>query len=167
MNLDPLDRQRRNLLRGLTATAALSVAGVSGAADGVIRLPTVRLLDGASFTPQVGGGQALVVVFWATYCPFCARHNAHVDKLYRQTRGLPIQILTAATDTDPNAVRAYMERNSYAFPVTLDSAALRAPLSPRKVIPLTCCVDRNGVLRPVVPGEMFEEDVLDLAKLAA
>lgn len=36
----------------------------------------------------------------------------------------------------------------------------------RKVIPLTCVVDRAGRLREVIPGEMFEEDVLDLAKWA-
>ncbi|KWT94178.1 MULTISPECIES: TlpA disulfide reductase family protein [unclassified Variovorax] len=126
----------------------------------------VRLLDGTRFAPQVRAGKALILVFWATYCPYCARHNAHIEKLYKRTRGLPLQILSAATDRDPAVVRAYMQRNAYTFPVTLDSEALKAPLTPRKVMPLTCCIDRRGVLRPAIPGEMLEEDVLDLARLA-
>ena len=26
-------------------------------------------------------GKAVVAVFWSTTCPFCRRHNAHVEKL--------------------------------------------------------------------------------------
>ena len=54
----------------------------------------------------------------------------------------------------------------YSFPVTLDARAFAAALSTRNVIPLTITVDRQGRLREVIPGEMFEEDVLALAKLA-
>lgn len=159
---DPI---RRAFLGGLISAAALGAAGLVRASDGPVTLPRVRLIDGTSFEPQ-RDGTALILVFWATYCPYCARHNAHIEKLYQRTRGLPLQILSAATDQDPPAVRAYMQRNGYTFPVTLDSAALKAPLTPRKVIPLTCCIDRQGMLRPVIPGEMLEEDVLDLARLA-
>lgn len=159
---DPI---RRDFLAGLISAGALGAAGLVRASDGPVALPMVRLIDGTGFQPQ-RDGTALILVFWATYCPYCSRHNAHIEKLYQRTCGLPLQILSAATDQDPAAVRAYMQRNAYTFPVTLDSAALRAPLTPRKVIPLTCCIDRRGMLRPVIPGEMLEEDVLDLARLA-
>jgi hypothetical protein len=43
---------------------------------------------------------------------------------------------------------------------------LHAALSERRVTPLTCVVEQAGVLREVIPGEMFEQDVLDLAKWA-
>ena len=33
------------------------------------------------------------------------------------------------------------------------------------MIPLTVVVDRQGRLKQVIPGEMFEEDVLDLLKI--
>jgi hypothetical protein len=39
-------------------------------------------------------------------------------------------------------------------------------LSPRRVIPLTCVLDRDGRLREVIPGEMFEEDLLAMLALA-
>jgi hypothetical protein len=44
---------------------------------------------------------------------------------------------------------------------------MAAALSTRNMIPLTVTVDRQGRLKQVIPGEMFEEDVLDLQKLAS
>jgi hypothetical protein len=43
---------------------------------------------------------------------------------------------------------------------------MRQALSLRRSVPLTCAVDRKGVLRELIPGEMFEDDVLGLAKWA-
>jgi hypothetical protein len=40
-------------------------------------------------------------------------------------------------------------------------------LSTRRLVPLTVTVDRSGRLRQVIPGEMFEADVLELARLGA
>ena len=53
----------------------------------------------------------------------------------------------------------------YTFPITLDWRPLAAALSRRNIIPLTVTVDRTGRLRHVIPGEMFEQDVSELAAL--
>ena len=49
--------------------------------------------------------------------------------------------------------------------VTLDNVSMSAALSARKLVPLTVTVDRRGRLKQVIPGEMSEDDVLDLLKL--
>ena len=75
-------------------------------------------------------------------------------------------MLGAALERDPEPVRRYMARHGYSFPVTLDDGRLRDALSERRMVPLTCVVDREGRLREVIPGEMFEADVLGLARWA-
>jgi thiol-disulfide isomerase/thioredoxin len=125
----------------------------------------IRLLDGSPWQPPAGLAQ--VVVFWSTTCPFCRRHNVHVQKLHQQLGPAGPALLTVARDRDPEAVRRYLAQAGYSFPVTLDWRPLAAALSTRNVIPLTVTVDRQGRLREVIPGEMFEEDVLALASLAA
>jgi hypothetical protein len=105
------------------------------------------------------------VVFWSTTCPFCLRHNAHIEKLRRAAAGRALEILTVARDRDPAAVRAYLERHGYGFRVTLDQAPMAAALSTRRVIPLTAVVERSGRLKQLIPGEMFEEDVMELLGL--
>ena len=131
-----------------------------------VRWPQVRLLDGGTWSAEQARNQAVVVVFWSTTCPFCLRHNAHVEKLRRALAGKRVQLLTAARDRDPAAVRSYLQRHGYGFAVTLDHAPLQDALSARKVIPLTVTVDRKGRLQQVIPGEMFEEDVVALQNLS-
>jgi hypothetical protein len=48
----------------------------------------------------------------------------------------------------------------------MEGAKLRALLTTRRVIPMTFVVDRAGRVRDAIAGEMFEEDVFDLADSA-
>jgi thiol-disulfide isomerase/thioredoxin len=132
-----------------------------------VRWPEVSLLDGGHFGPADARARAVVVVFWATTCPFCQRHNRHIEKLHRAAAGRALTVLTAARDADPSVVRRYRQVQGYTFPITLDWPALAEALGARPVIPLTLAVDRQGRLRSRIPGEMFEEDVLELLQLAA
>jgi thiol-disulfide isomerase/thioredoxin len=127
--------------------------------------PQVRLLDGSAWSAAQADGKAVVAVFWSTTCPFCRRHNAHVEKLRQAAAGQSLELITIARESDPQAVQGYMARHGWHFAVTLDNAPMSAALSARKLIPLTITVDRRGRLKQVIPGEMTEEDVLDLLKL--
>ena len=158
--------------RALGLCAALPLVGASPplhaapAAPGqVVAWPEVTLLDGSRWGPEQARGKPVVVVFWSTTCPFCLRHNAHLEKLRQATASKGLQILTVAREQEAARVQAYLSRHGYRFAVTLDQAAMAAVLSPRKVIPLTVTVDSRGHLRQVIPGEMFEEDMLELARI--
>ncbi|MEO7242806.1 MAG: TlpA disulfide reductase family protein [Variovorax sp.] len=132
----------------------------------VIDWPTLTTLEGKTIEPAQWQGQFSVLVFWATWCPFCKRHNAHLDKLYRETQGKPLRVLGVAVDGDEPLVHRYMQSNGYAFPVAIDTVGLRSRLTSRKSIPMTCIIDPRGRLTQAISGEMFEEDVLGFAKLA-
>jgi thiol-disulfide isomerase/thioredoxin len=129
-----------------------------------VNWPEVRLLDGTRWTAERAQDKAVVVVFWSTSCPFCLRHNGHIAKLQRELKGQPLEILTAARERDAAVVQRYLDQHGYRFAVTLDHVALAAALSTRRMIPLTITVGRNGRLRQVIPGEMFEADVMHLPR---
>ncbi len=154
---------RRHLLGSLAAVAAAPLQAAPAAPGEPVRWPEVTLLDGARWAPAADRAQ--VVVFWSVTCPFCKRHNAHVDKLYRAAGDGGPQVLTVSRDRDAAAVRRYLAANGYAFPVSLDQDAMAAALSTRRIIPLTLLVDRRGRLKQAIPGEMFEEDVMELLQL--
>ena len=124
------------------------------------------LLDGGRFGPAQAEGRALVVVFWSTTCPFCRRHNQHVEKLHRSAAGQGLVVLGVALDREPQAVRRYAQQQGYSFAITLAHAPMAAALASRRLIPLTVTVDREGRLLQQIPGEMFEADVLELQRLA-
>lgn len=167
--MKPFDRRRLLLaLAGSGLGAAWAPLRAAPAAPGeAVQWPQVRLLDGAGWSAAQADGKAVVAVFWSTTCPFCRRHNAHVEKLRQAAVGRPLEVITIARENDPSAVQRYLARQGWQFAVTLDQAPMRGALSTRNMIPLTVTVDRHGRLKQVIPGEMFEEDVLDLLKLAA
>jgi thiol-disulfide isomerase/thioredoxin len=150
------------LLGGAAAAAAWPGCAQAAPAERgqPVAWPEVALLDGGRWGAVQAQDKAVIVVFWSTTCPFCLRHNAHIEKLRRAAAGRPLEILTVARDKDAGAVKAYLARHGYGFQVTMDQGPMAAALSSRKVIPLTVTVDRQGRLGQEIPGEMFEEDVM-------
>lgn len=166
-----LHRQSRRralaaLLGGGLLGSALPLRAAPAAKGEAVQWPAVRLLDGRPLPAPWLAGQAAVVVFFSTTCPFCARHNKHVQKLAAQMSGQPLQVIGVAQDRQRADVNRYLSNNAYTFAVTMDHRPLHEAMASRRVIPLTCVIDRTGRLRDVIPGEMFEEDVLELAQWA-
>ena len=158
--------KRRNLcLLGLASVLPGLTRAQSPDPGAPIDWPVISLVGGDKLDSASWRGQPAVVVFWATYCPYCRRHNARVDKLYRTTKGQALRVLGVALDPGEDAVRRYMAANDYSFPVAMDGGVLRQRLTPRRVIPMTCVLDRQGRLVQAIPGEMSEDDLLGLARL--
>ena len=168
--------QRRTVLTVAPAAWALALQARAQALPPAqpgqaVAWPDVRLLGGGRWPAAQWAGQAAVVVFWSTTCPFCKRHNQHVEKLYRAAQvsaggGRSLQVLAVAREQDAAAVRRYAAQQGYSFPISLDNGPMSAALSTRRVIPLTVTVDRQGRLLQAMAGEMFEEDVMELLQLA-
>lgn len=169
-------RRRHCLMAGAAISAGMLALGArpaGAAAEGaapavgeVVRWPDIGLLDGRRVAPPQPGQLASVVVFFSTTCPFCARHNVHVQKLRDAAADLPLRVVGMAHESDPTVVQRYASRRGLNFDISLDAGRMRAALSPLRGIPLTCVVDRQQRLREVIRGEMFEDDVLGLVKWA-
>jgi thiol-disulfide isomerase/thioredoxin len=160
---------RRQVLRGagllLAGTSALA-AELAPPATEVVEWPPLTLLDGSVLGSDAWVDTAAVVVFWATWCTYCARHNARIDRLHRSAAGPHLRVLGVVMDADALAAQHYMSGRGYQFPVVVGNAALRERFTARRIVPMTCLVDRRGVLRQAIPGEMAEDDVMALAGLA-
>ncbi len=159
--------RRQCLAVGLGAAMPLASLAAAARSGDVVEWPAITLLDGSTWAPSSWQGLPAVVVFWATWCAHCQRHNAHIDKLYRTLAGRSLRIVGAAIDGDTGSVHRYMASHGYAFPVTLDVEPTRSLLTVRRSVPLTCTIDARGRLKQAIPGEMSEADVLELASLAS
>lgn len=157
---------KRRMLLGLAALAVGPAPAAPARLGDAVAWPTTKLLDGSSWSAEQARGQAVVVVFWTLDCAYCERHLAHVEKLHRVAQGKPLFILAALRGGSAAAARNRLQERGWTFAVTLDAEPLSAVLSQRRSVPLTVTVDREGRLREQIPGEMFEDDVIGLLKLA-
>lgn len=122
-------RRRRWLLPAVAITAATAGVFVAvrhgqapkapqeAATSAFWRHPLVTL-DGASFSLDAFRGQALLVNFWATWCPPCVDELPLIDRFYAKRSANSGQFLAVALDKT-DAVRTFLARHPLAMPVAL------------------------------------------------
>lgn len=187
-SLKPIFPDRRRWLRrtaGLALTGlagrALAQAGAGPAAEArsapggaartaappigtKIDVPATRLLDGRELAPAHWRDKVLVVELWATWCPFCARQNPHLDRLHRAHAGKGLEVLALSIDRRPEDAQRYMAERGYAFHAAMFDARWQAAIGRPKGLPIVWVIGRDGALKQIEIGEMFPEDVEELAR---
>ncbi|MCO5105840.1 MAG: TlpA family protein disulfide reductase [Burkholderiaceae bacterium] len=180
--------ERRRLLRRVTGLALTGLAGpvlaqaaaapagqASARAAGAARnatppigakidLPSTRLLDGREIAPAYWRDKVVVVELWASWCPFCKRQNPHLDRLHRAHAGAGLEVLALSIDRNPEDARRYMREHGYAFHAAMFDERWHAAIGRPKGLPIVWVIGRDGALKQVEIGEMFPEDVEELAR---
>ncbi len=164
---------RRRLLTAVgAAVAACAAPRLASAATEApslgsrIELPPVRLLDGREIAPAYWRGKVLVVELWATWCPFCARQNPEIDKLHRANAASGLEVLGLSIDRKAEDAKRYMREHDYAFHAAMLDPKWEAALGRPKGLPIVWVIGRSGRLEQLEIGEMFPEDVAELARWA-
>ena len=128
-------------------------------------LPQLDLLGGGVFRPDQAKGQITVLYWWASTCPFCAEQSPEMQKLWQANQGRGLQLLTLSVDRTADEARAYLRKKSYTFPSIWVNAAVHQSLPKPKGLPVTVVLGRDGRVIQADKGQMFAEDVAQLADL--
>ena len=111
-----------------------------------------RLLDGRQLPAQALAGKAVLVVFWATWCPPCQKELPELQALYEQYRSRGFEILALSIDADQFVVEEFWKDHEYAFPVAMKAPAHTQAFGPVRGTPTLYLIDRKGVLRMAHTG---------------
>ncbi|MDZ7670937.1 MAG: TlpA disulfide reductase family protein [Gammaproteobacteria bacterium] len=110
----------------MSAVAAAKSGDAAAMAEGN-RFPTFSLLrsDGNEWRLADHAGQPKLVVFWATWCPYCRRLMPGIVSLHEefQSRGLEVVGVNFRDDGDTDA---YAREMGIDFAIVLDGDALAA-----------------------------------------
>lgn len=165
--LNPPARLKR-LFLVFAIIAGVSVqahAGMTSLKKGAtIVLPEFTLLDGTVLDQNTFKNKPVVLEFWASWCPYCARQNAYIQKLHEQLQDGELQLITVSIDKNATAAADYMAKNQYTFKAATFTPQVKAVFGEIKVIPLVFVIDKNSIIQEIIPGEMFEEDVMEMRK---
>lgn len=116
-----------------------------------------RLLDGKTLGAKALKGKAVLVVFWATWCPSCQKELPELQALYEKHRGRGFEILAISVDADRFTVEEFWKDHDYAFPVAMRVPAHTQAFGPVKATPTLYLVDRKGVLRMARIGGLGQD----------
>jgi thiol-disulfide isomerase/thioredoxin len=114
---------------------------------------TVARLGGGTLALNEFRGRDVLINVWATWCGPCRREMPALERLEKAENG---RLLVVAIDQgeDPAAVKPYAQRFGITFPVGLDADQHVGTVLHMVGMPSSFFVDRSGVIRDAVDGEM-------------
>ena len=107
-------------------------------------------------------GQVVLVNFWATWCPYCRHEMPAMETFYRENREKGFAIVAYSLDKSQAEVDAFMRAEGYTFPAPLADPAATAAFGGVNRVPLSFVVDRDGMLRYKVAGQVHAGRLDDL-----
>ena len=106
---------------------------------------TLTDLQGRSWTLRQLRGKVVLVNFWDTQCPPCARQMPDLESLYQQFNAQGLVIL-AISDEDAAKVKPFMAQTKVSYPVLLDPGGKANRAFAVEGFPKSFVYDREGKL---------------------
>jgi thiol-disulfide isomerase/thioredoxin len=147
------------------ASVLFASLAVPAAAQDRVRWTDIALFDGRTLTAAELDRSTVVVQMWASWCPFCARQNPHVQKLHEQSGGKLI-VLALSIAKDPAVEREYLRQRGYTFAAAMAPAQTTDWFGKRRTLPEVYVVQPGGRIVLREEGEMFAEDIQSLLRFA-
>ncbi len=86
-------------------------------------MPAFELEDinGNKITNAQFKNKMILLIFWATWCPYCTKEMPTVEKLYQKVKNDPnFVIVSVCLNQDKESIPLYAEMNGYNFTILLD-----------------------------------------------
>lgn len=108
---------------------------------------TLQTLDGRSVSLRDLQGKAVVVNFWATWCPPCRMEMPDLQAFYQAHLNEDVVVVAINAGEAVSLVQPFVDENNLTFDVLLDPD-MRAMTAFRVAsLPTSFFVDRQGVIR--------------------
>ncbi len=105
-------------------------------------------LDGKQWSLESLKGSAVVINFWATWCPPCREEMPSLSELFELNRGSEgLQILTILYRDVPDNAKAYFSDQGFKMPVLIDPRGKVAKRFGLAGVPETFVIDKKGILK--------------------
>jgi peroxiredoxin len=128
---------------------------------------TLESIDGQTVRLSDLRGQAVLINFWATWCPPCRAEMPAIQQAYDRYRDQGFTVLAVNLQESDAQVRAFADQFSLTFPILMDRSGSVSAQYRVRALPSTFFVDRAGVIRNVTVGgpmahAFIESQVADL-----
>ena len=123
------------------------------------RAPEMSVLDLNDKTVKLSDfkGQAVVLRFWATGCKACVAGMPVLDEQSKKYRDRGLAVLAVNMANSKPLVEVFAKGLKLSYPVFLDPALIAAKKYGVSAVPSTYFIDRKGIAKKVVVGEIKQE----------
>jgi cytochrome c biogenesis protein CcmG/thiol:disulfide interchange protein DsbE len=104
-------------------------------------------------------GKAVYLNFFASWCPPCNAEAPALERLQRRYASRGLQIVGVDVLEDAAIARSFARKYGLTYPIVVDGGALVHAYAVNG-LPVHAFIDRDGVLRAVVVGELDERQMI-------
>jgi cytochrome c biogenesis protein CcmG/thiol:disulfide interchange protein DsbE len=162
--LFPSSLIRRDFLKGLLivlGSLGLNLNWLFWPAEGALKIgdipPRADLLDLKGQKVSLPGafkGQVGLLHFWASWCPYCRKEFMAIESLFQQYKNKGFRPYSINVGENAVAVEAYLVNLKVSYSIPLDADSSTARRYGITGIPTTLIVDRGGLIRSKILGEI-------------
>jgi len=115
-------------------------------------------LNGQIWSLDKVRGKVVLLRFWADWCPYCRYEMPIIEKYYRKLNKEGFMVLAVNVKQSAAVAGAFMAQMDITFPVPLDPDGKMAKRYGVYAIPTNFLIDRQGIIREILIGEVFREE---------
>jgi cytochrome c biogenesis protein CcmG, thiol:disulfide interchange protein DsbE len=115
-------------------------------------------LKGQTWSLDKVRGKVVLLRFWADWCPYCRYEMPVIDKYYRKLNKEGFLVLAVNVKQSAEVALAFTAQLDVTFPVPLDPDGKMAKRYGVYAIPTNFLIDRQGIIREILIGEVFREE---------
>ena len=115
---------------------------------------TLETLDGQTLQLSDLQGQAVVLNFWASWCPPCRAEMPELEQAYLENKDSGLVVLGVNQGEQQAVANDFIQRFALTFPVVLDQELVASRHYKVNSLPTTFFIDRNGIIRDQVTGQV-------------
>lgn len=102
--------------------------------------PNNKLIDLSAFK-----GQVVLLMLWATWCPYCQRDLPKVEQLQKELGERGLAVVAIASDMEGyKKVKEYMDAKKVSLPIFTDPRSTIGPMLGARGVPFFVLIDREG-----------------------
>ena len=115
---------------------------------------SLPLLDGSQLTLSDLRGKAVLLNFWATWCPPCRTEMPDLEAVWREREKDGLVIVGVDLGESPSTIHAFVTRVSVTYPIALDLDQRIGVLYATSSLPTTYFIDASGTIQDRYTGGM-------------
>lgn len=116
-------------------------------------------LDGKALSIADFKGRALIINFWATWCPPCRAEIPALDAVYQAYKDKGVEVLGIDYGEDGDTVKGFLRDINISYRIALDPYEEAADRYRVAALPTSFFVDRESVIRAVHLGGMDRQTI--------
>ncbi len=124
---------------------------------------TLSTLSGEEVQLSDFRGSAVLINFWASWCPPCRAEMADMQRVYDryERQGFTIFAVNLTHRDSQRDVKRFVENQGLTFPILLDISGNVGDQYQVRLLPTSFFINRDGVIQKIVIGGPMRDPIID------